>query len=188
MKVDLTLNTKRGYSPGRPYWYRGLWLLVEAVVLLNPVVTPSILKASVLRLFGARIGRNILFKPGLHVKYPWFLEIGDNAWIGERVWIDNFKPVRIGANACLSQGAYLCTGNHDWSDPGMGLVTSPITVEDGAWVGAFSLIGPGVTVGEEAVITLGAVLLRDAAPRGIYSGNPATCTGERKLRERPGPS
>jgi putative colanic acid biosynthesis acetyltransferase WcaF len=187
MKVDLSLNTKRGYTPGRAYWYRALWLIVEALVLLNPLVGPSFIKRWVLRSFGARIGRNVLIKPSLHVKYPWLLEIGENAWIGERVWIDNFRQVRIGANACISQGAYLCTGNHDWSDPGMGLVTRPITVENGAWVGAFCLIGPGVTIGEEAVITLGAVVLRDAEPRRIYSGNPAACTGERVLRDRPGP-
>jgi putative colanic acid biosynthesis acetyltransferase WcaF len=188
MRVNLRLNSKRGYSPGRPYWYRALWVVVEAVILLNPMVGPSIVKSWVLRWFGARVGQRVLIKPSLHVKYPWLLEIGDDAWIGERVWIDNFQLVRIGANACISQGAYLCTGNHDWSDPGMGLVTKPITIEDGAWVGAFSLIGPGVVVGQEAVITLGTVLLQDARPRGIYSGNPAACTGERRLRSQPGPA
>jgi putative colanic acid biosynthesis acetyltransferase WcaF len=96
--------------------------------------------------------------------------------------------VRIGANACISQGAYLCTGNHDWSDPGMGLVVKPITVEDGAWVGAFAKIGPGVTVGEEAIVTLGSVLLKDAEPRGIYTGNPAVRVRERTIRDKPGPA
>ncbi|MHB8458922.1 MAG: WcaF family extracellular polysaccharide biosynthesis acetyltransferase [Candidatus Limnocylindrales bacterium] len=184
--VDLTQTTRRGYHPGRSYAYRALWVLVEAVVLLNPVVTPYALKRWVLRRFGARIGAGVLIKPSVHVKYPWHLEIGDNAWIGERAWIDNFVRVRIGANAVVSQGAYLCTGNHDWSDPGMGLVVKPLTVEDGAWVGAFARIAPGVTVGREAVVALGGVLLSDAVPGGIYSGNPAVRVRDRSIRVRPG--
>ena len=152
-------------------------------MLLNPIVTPYPLKRWVLRRFGARIGAGVLIKPSVHVKYPWHLEIGDNAWIGERAWIDNFVSVRIGANAVVSQGAYLCTGNHDWADPGMGLVVKPVTVEEGAWVGAFTRIAPGVTVGREAVVTLGSVLLGDAEPRGIYSGNPAVRVRERIMRD-----
>lgn len=187
-KVDLSLTSNRGYDPGKPLWYRTLWLLVEAVTLLNPVFVPYGLKARILRAFGARIGRNVVIKPGLHVKYPWFLAVGNNAWLGERAWIDNFVPVTIGANACVSQGAYLCTGNHDWADPGMGLVVKPITVGDGAWVGAFARIGPGVTVGEEAIVTLGSVLLKDAEPGGIYTGNPAQKVRERSVRDTPGPA
>ncbi len=188
MTVDLSQTSRRGYHPGRPYAYRALWLLVETVVLLNPIVTPYSIKRWVLRRFGAHIGRGVLIKPSVHVKYPWHLEIGDNAWIGERAWIDNFVRVRIGPNVVVSQGAYLCTGNHDWSDPGMGLVVKPITLEDGAWIGAFARVAPGVTVGREAVVTLGSVLLEHARPRGVYSGNPAVRVRERTIRDRPGPN
>jgi putative colanic acid biosynthesis acetyltransferase WcaF len=134
-----------------------------------------------LRLFGARIGEGVLIKPGVHVKQPWRLEIRDHSWIGERAWIDNLDDVRIGAHVCVSQGAYLCTGNHDWSDPGMRRVTAPIVVEDGAWVGAFARIAPGVTIGREAVVTIGSVLVSNADPRGIYRGNPAELVKERVL-------
>jgi putative colanic acid biosynthesis acetyltransferase WcaF len=181
------LASNRGYDPGKPFWYRSLWLVIEALTLLNPVFIPYSLKARILRAFGASIGYGVIIKPGIHIKYPWHLTVGDNVWLGERAWIDNFVPVIIGDNACVSQGAYLCTGNHDWSDPGMGLVVKPITVERGAWVGAFARVGPGVTVGEEAVVSLGSVLLKDAEPRGIYQGNPAVRVRERTIRDRPGP-
>ncbi len=187
-RVELTRTSRRGYDPGRPYAYRALWLIVEAVVLLNPLVTPYPIKRWVLRRFGARVGIGVLIKPNVHVKYPWHLQVGDHAWIGERVWIDNFVEVRIGADSVVSQGAYLCTGNHDWSDPGMGLVVKPVMVETGAWIGAFSQIGPGVTVGREAIVTLGSTLLRDAEARGIYTGNPAIRVGERTIRQRAGPA
>lgn len=178
MTVDLSKTSRRGYRPGRSYAYRALWLIVEALVMLNPVVTPYGLKRWVLRRFGARVGQGVLIKPNVHVKYPWHLEVGDNVWIGERAWIYNFVRVQIGANAVVSQGAYLCTGNHDWSDPGMGLMVKPITVEQGAWVGAFARLGPGVTVGVNAIVS---------RPNGIYTGNPATLVGERAIRDRPGP-
>jgi putative colanic acid biosynthesis acetyltransferase WcaF len=184
LTVDLTLTSNRDYRPGRPFPVRALWLVVEALVLLNPVVTSYRLKRAVLRLFGARIGAGVLIKPGVHVKYPWRLTVGDHCWIGERAWIDNMEDVRIGANAVVSQGAYLCTGNHDWADPGMGLAPQPIVVEEGAWIGAFARVAPGRTVGRESVLVLGAVLLGDAAPSGVYAGNPAVRTGERRLVTR----
>jgi putative colanic acid biosynthesis acetyltransferase WcaF len=90
MRVDLTQTSRRGYHPGRSYAYRALWLVAEALILLNPIVTPYSLKRWILRRFGARIGTGVLIKPNVHIKYPWHLEIGDNAWIGERSWIDNF--------------------------------------------------------------------------------------------------
>lgn len=186
--VDLSQTSRRGYHPGRSFACRALWLLIEALVMLNPIVTPYWLKRVALRGFGATIGHRVLIKPNVHVKYPWHLEIGDNTWIGERVWIDNFVQVTIGANAVVSQGAYLCTGNHDWSDPGMGLVVKPVRVRDGAWVGAFSRIAPGVTVDREAIVTLGSVLLEDARERGVYTGNPAVLVRERMIRDLAGPA
>jgi putative colanic acid biosynthesis acetyltransferase WcaF len=186
MKVDLSLTSSRDYHPGRGFPIRALWLVVEALVMLNPLVTPYGPKAALLRLFGAKVGRNVVIKPNVHIKYPWRLSIGDNCWLGERSWIDNFVEVRLGDNVCISQGAYLCTGNHDWSDPGMGLVVKPIVVDDGAWIAAFARVAPGVTVGEEAVVTLGAVLLKDAEPRGVYGGNPAVKVSQRSLRDHSG--
>lgn len=173
----------RGYRPGRPFAVRALWLVVEALVLRNPLLASYGLKRWTLRLFGARIGRNVLVKPSVAVKYPWRLSVGDNSWIGERAWLDTIADVRIGSNVCVSQGAYLCTGNHDWTDPRMGLDAREIVLEDGCWVGAFARVGPGVTVGREAVVALGAVLVDDALPRGVYAGNPAVKVRERRLRE-----
>ena len=183
MAVDLSKPDARGYRPGRPFLVRALWLVVEALVLRNPLLSSYALKRATLRLFGARVGANVLVKPSVAVKYPWHLEVGQNSWIGERVWLDTIVPVRIGSNVCVSQGAYLCTGNHDWTDPRMGLDAREIVLEDGSWVGAFARIGPGVTVGREAVVALGAVLVEDAEPRGVYAGNPAVKVRERRLRE-----
>lgn len=181
-RVDLSQTHPGNYRVARPFVVRAIWLVVEAIVLLNPLVTSYWLKRRILCAFGAKIGRGLVIKPGVHIKYPWHLVIGDNCWIGERAWIDNFVDVRIGSNVCISQGAYLCTGNHDWSDIGMPLVVKPIEVQDGAWVAAFAKIAPGLTIGSQAVVTLGAVLCTDADAGGIYTGNPAQKVGERRIK------
>jgi putative colanic acid biosynthesis acetyltransferase WcaF len=162
-------------------------MITEALFLSNPIVTSYPLKRLVLRAFGASIGRNVIIKPGVKIKYPWRLTIGDSAWIGERAWLDNMEDVEVGPHAVISQGAYVCTGNHDWGDPGMGLVPAPVGIGHGAWVAAFARVGPGVRVASNSVVALGAVLLTDTEPSGVYAGNPATRVATRVIREHAGP-
>jgi putative colanic acid biosynthesis acetyltransferase WcaF len=143
----------------------------------------SSIRSLVLRLFGAKVGIGVVLKPGLRVKYPWFLSIGDHSWIGEDVWIDNLTKVTIGTNACISQGVYLCTGSHDWSDPAFGLLVQAITIEDGAWVGARAVICPGVTIAECAVVAAGSVVTKDVPADEIHAGNPARFLKKREIRD-----
>ena len=130
-------------------------------------------RAGLLRLFGAKVGKGVDIKPGLKVKFPWRLTIDDHSWIGEDVWIDNLEQVTIGANCCVSQGAYLCTGSHDWSKPTFDLIVKPIVVHDSAWIAARGTIAPGVVMGEGAVLSLGSVAVRDLEPWTVYAGTPA---------------
>src|ERR1700743_1469781 len=81
-----------------------LWYFVNGLFFINPLNPSSAIKKALLRMFGAKIGRGVLLKPGINIKYPWKLSIGDFSWIGEKVWIDNLADVRIGRNVCLSQG------------------------------------------------------------------------------------
>jgi putative colanic acid biosynthesis acetyltransferase WcaF len=127
----------------------------------------------ILRVFGAHIGRRVLIKPGARVKFPWRLEIGDDSWIGEDAWIDNLALVQIGTNCCISQGVYICTGSHDWATPTFELVVKPVKIDSCAWLASRSVIGPGVTVGEGAVLSLGSIATSDLAPWVIYQGVPA---------------
>jgi putative colanic acid biosynthesis acetyltransferase WcaF len=183
-RVELARTHPGGYHPGRSYGVRALWLIVELCVLRNPIIVSYPLKRAVLRLFGATIGRGVLFKPGVHVKYPWRLTVGEDCWVGERAWIDNMEDVVLASDVVISQGAYLCTGNHDWADPAMPLSPRPIVVEHSAWIGAFSKVAPGTTMGAGSVISLGAVALTDTEPWGIYAGNPAVRVGTRVLNAK----
>jgi putative colanic acid biosynthesis acetyltransferase WcaF len=138
-------------------------------------------KGLVLRLFGARIGRGVVIKPHVRIKYPWKLSIGDFSWIGEDVWIDNLEEVSIGANCCISQGALLLCGNHNYTKSTFDLMIAPITLEDGAWIGAKSTVCPGVMVQSHAVLTVGSVATKTLESYGIYSGNPAVKVKDRVI-------
>lgn len=179
--VDLRKFSRRGYRPGGSLIQRVAWLAVDALIMRNPLMVSYKLKGAILRMFGATIGKGVVIKPSVHIKYPWRLIIGDYAWIGEKAWIDNMADVEIGAHVVISQGVYLCTGNHDWTDPGMGLTPSPITIESGSWVGAFARVAPGIRVAENSVIGLGAVLVSNTERGRVYRGNPACEVAIREL-------
>jgi len=163
-----------GYEPGAGLVRRVLWYCVNACVFASWLVPVSAPKRVLLRAFGARIGPRVVLKPRVSIKHPWRLSIGAHSWIGEGVLIDNLVTVSIGANACLSQGAFILTGNHDYTSPSFTLRTGPVHVGDGAWIGARAVICPGVSVGCNTVITVGSILTRDAVADSVYTGHPAT--------------
>ena len=171
------------YHPGRGPLVRALWMLANAVFLLTWFPWPSALKRGVLRLFGAGVGEGVVVKPRVNVKYPWRLTVGDHAWIGEGVWIDSLAPVRIGANACLSQGVMIETGNHDWSRPTFDLVVKEVVVEEGAWAAVRALLLPGARLASHAVLGAGSVLSGETEAYGVYVGVPAVKVRERVIRE-----
>jgi putative colanic acid biosynthesis acetyltransferase WcaF len=178
--VRLDLYGVRDFQRGRPAWVEALWLVAQSVLVAS-ALPGSRWRTLVLRCFGARIGRGVVLRPRLRVKFPWRLEIGNGSWIGEGVWIDNLAPVRIAGQCCISQGVYFCTGNHDWSSTGFDLVTSGIEVQDQAWLAARSTVGPGVRVGQGAVLGLGSTATRDLAAWQIHSGCPALPVKTRRL-------
>jgi putative colanic acid biosynthesis acetyltransferase WcaF len=151
---------------------------------MNPLNPFSGLKVFLLRLFGAKVGKGVVIKPNVNIKYPWLLEIGDYTWIGERAWIDNLAQVKIGKNCCISQGAMLLCGNHNYKKPTFDLIVKPITLEDGAWVGALSVVCPGVTIKSHAILTVQSVAAETLEPFALYKGNPAVRIRERVISDK----
>jgi putative colanic acid biosynthesis acetyltransferase WcaF len=179
--VDLSQFKVRDYNPGAHLFVRTAWFLFGLPLLRSSVLPSSLLRRCLLRLFGATIGVGVVIKPGVRVKYPWKLTIGQHCWIGEDAWIDNIAPVTVGDNVCISQGAYLCTGNHNWKDRAFGLIALPISIDDGAWVAARSAVAPGVVIGQSAIVGFGAVVFSDVPPYEIHTGNPATFVRYREI-------
>jgi putative colanic acid biosynthesis acetyltransferase WcaF len=179
LKVDLSRYDNTWYRPQAGGLKRMLWFIINACFLINPLNPFSGSKVWLLKLFGAKMGRNVTVKPGVNIKYPWLLEVGDNVWIGERVWIDNLVPVKIKDNCCLSQGAFLLTGNHNYKIQTFDLMVGEIVLEEGVWIGAKSVIGPRVTCKSHAVLAVNSVASTDLEPYTIYRGNPAVAVKER---------
>lgn len=151
----------------------GLWYIVNSLFFQSYLVPLSGVKTFLLRCFGARIGKGVVIKPGVTIKYPWKLTIGDFSWIGEKVWIDNLAMVTIGAHCCLSQGAFLLTGNHDYRSVGFDLSVSPIILEDGVWIGAMAVVCPGIICHTHSVLAVQSTATTHLEPFTIYQGNPA---------------
>lgn len=178
-EIDLSAFSAEGFDKGASRAKRVAWYAVNALVVRASWCTSMRLKVWLLRLFGATIGRGLVIKNEVRIKSPWYLTVGDNCWLGERVWIDNLERVVIGSNVCLSQDAMIITGSHDYHSPTMAYRNAPVQVEDGCWVGARAVVCPGVTVGRNAVLTVGSVLTADAEPNNIYKGNPAVAVRKR---------
>jgi len=169
-RLDLFDNSS--YSPG-PWVKRFLWHVTNLIIFTSGVHLSYGIKRSVLRVFGAKIGKGVIIKPRVNIKYPWLLRVGDHSWIGEGAWIDNIGEVNIGPNCCLSQGAMLLCGNHNFTSSTFDLQIGEITLEEGVWIGAKSIVCPGVTCHSHSVLSVSSVTSADLKKFTIYRGNPA---------------
>ena len=148
--------------------------------------TPPLLHAwrrLLLQMFGATVGRGARVHGSARIWLPGNLELGENCLIGPGVNLYNQGRITIGARTVISQGAHICASSHDIADPHFQLVLRPIRIGAGAWVAAEAFVGPGVAVGDGAVVSARAALFEDAQDNGVYSGNPARLIKQRQLRE-----
>ena len=165
-------DATRGLNRGRSLLYEGMWYGVKCLFFLSPLPWPGSLRRTLLRCFGATIGEGVVVKPRVNIHFPWKLEVGDHVWIGEEVNLLNFEPIVIHQHACVSQRSFLCTGNHNYRDPSFSYCNAPIAIRAGAWVGAQAFVGPGSTIGSEAVVCAGSVVTGDIPPAMVCAGNP----------------
>ena len=177
-KTDLSKYDNTWYKPGKKVVCI-LWYIVNVVFFSSHIFPLSGLKVWLLKLFGAKVGSSVVIKPGVNIKYPWKLVIGDYSWIGEDVWIDNLEQVIIGSNVCISQGAMLLCGNHNYKKTTFDLMVNEIILEEGVWICAKSVVCSGVRCKNHAILGVGSIANIDLEPYSIYKGNPA-----KKIRNR----
>jgi len=137
-------------------------------------------RAWLLKAFGAKLGANCHFLPTSVIWAPWNLECEDLVVVGGGAEIYNQGPIRLGSHTTVSQGAYLCASTHDFNDPAFPLIAYSINVGAYAWICARAVVGPGVDVGEGAVLGLASVATRNLEPWCVYAGAPAVKVKERK--------
>lgn len=178
MKVRLDTFDNSWYKPGSKFKIL-LWMLFSRFFINTSIPWPFSLKRSVLIFFGASLGKGLVIKPKVQIKYPWLLTVGDYCWIGEKVWIDNLAKVQLGSHVCLSQGVMLLTGNHDYKKETFDLIVGEITLKDGVWLAAQSVICPGTTAEENSLLTVGSIASKTLEKNTVYQGNPAQETRKR---------
>lgn len=171
-KVDLSTFNNSWYNPGGGI-KRFVWYFVNELIIKNTLLPFSSLKIFFLKIFGAKLGNDIVIKPGVNIKYPWNLTVGNNVWIGEDVWIDNLDECKIGNNVCISQGAMLLSGNHNFKKSTFDLMVGKIELEEGVWLGAKSLVTGGVKCSSHSILAVSSTTSKDLKSYTIYRGNPA---------------
>ncbi|TAL63114.1 MAG: colanic acid biosynthesis acetyltransferase WcaF [Bacteroidetes bacterium] len=179
-KTELSSFDNDWYRPGAPLIVRALWYLINRIYFISYFPFSSV-KVFWLRLFGAKIGKDVVLKPHINIKYPWRLSVGNYSWIGEGAWIDNLDDVVIGDNCCISQGALLLCGNHNYKKTTFDLMMGRIVLEDGVWIGAKSIVCGGVVCKSHSVLTAGSLAADSLDPYSIYQGNPAVKIKEREI-------
>lgn len=182
--MTLKISQSRSARPYTRSEYMGriLWALVLPLFRFSPRVCFG-WRAWLLRCFGAKIARGVHIYPSVRITIPWNLELGTQAAIGEGALIYNLGMVRIGARATISHLAHVCAGTHDYEDPGLPLLRLPVVIGDDAWICAQSFVGPGVTIGDGAVVGACAVAMKDVPAWVVVAGNPARVVKQRRLRE-----
>jgi putative colanic acid biosynthesis acetyltransferase WcaF len=158
---------------GKSGFFVQLWWLVELILFR---ISPQFMygwRRFLLRLFGAKIGKKVLFRPTVRTTYPWKLSVGNYSWIGDDVVLYTLGEINIGSNVVVSQKSYLCTGSHDYQKPTFDIYAKPINIEDQVWVATDVFIAPGVTIGKGAVVGLRSTVLNDLPAGMICFGNPA---------------
>ncbi|MEL7472954.1 MAG: hypothetical protein AAGK04_06505 [Planctomycetota bacterium] len=182
-RLDLTAD-----FPYPKSWYikRLVWTVVDRVLFRYSPSQLTSWRRFWLRRFGAKVHPTANIRPGVKIKHPWIFEIGEHACLGDDAEVYNLGPIRIADHTVISQGCYLCAGTHDYHDERLPLVRPEINIGRGVWICAHAFIGPGVRVGDNALVGARAVVTRDVPPATIVAGNPAKVIRDRPIPRRAG--
>jgi putative colanic acid biosynthesis acetyltransferase WcaF len=169
---------------GRPGWFVQVWWLVQSTLFR---LSPQFLygwRRFLLRLFGARVGCNVLVRPTATVTYPWKVSIGDYSWIGDDVILYSLGEIEIGTHAVVSQRSYICTGTHDFKSTPFDIQASKIVIEDEAWIATDVFVAPGVRIGHGTVVGARSSVFADLPAMVVCVGTPAKPIRPRILQEQ----
>lgn len=162
---------------------RAVWGVAWAL-LFRPSPRPAHRwRAAILRLFGARVERGAHVYPRVRIWAPWNLDLREECGIGDDAILYSMDTITIGRRAVVSQGVHLCCGTHDFDDPNFPLRAYPVEIGEQAWVCAEAFIGPGVKVGQGAVVGARSVATKDVDSWTVCAGNPCRMIRYRSAQE-----
>lgn len=180
--LDVSANRAASKWSKKALIGRVLWGLAHPLFAWSPRLFWG-WRRMLLRLFGAKIGKQVHIYPTARITIPWNLTVGDQSAIGDRAIIYALGPITLGKQVTISQHAHLCAGSHEFRQSDVALTKPPITIEEGAWIATEAFVGPGLTVGAYAVAGARAVVTRDVEPHQIVGGNPAREIGRRDFKQ-----
>lgn len=170
---DLSLFTVPHNFRGKSSFIVQLWWMVQATIFR---ISPQFFyewRNVILRIFGAKIGQGVKIRPTTRITYPWFLEIGDNVWVGDDCVFYNLAKISLGNNVALAHNVYLCTGLHDYQKITFDISAKEIIVEDEVWLPNDVFVGPGVRIGKGSVVGARSSVFTGLPEGMICYGNPA---------------
>nr|WP_321290256.1 hypothetical protein [uncultured Sunxiuqinia sp.] len=182
MSLKIDQNRKDRKYPLNEQLLRVLWIFGKIIFRLTPRPLFG-LRCSILRLYGAKIGKHVNIYSSTQIYFPWKLTIGDWSAIGEQAFIYNLGSITIGEKSTISHKTHLCAGTHDYTNASLPLLKPTITVEDQVWIASEAFVGPGVSIGQGAVIGARAAVFKDVEPWSVVGGNPARLIKKRTIKE-----
>jgi putative colanic acid biosynthesis acetyltransferase WcaF len=182
LKLNILENRKLSPYTKTEYLGRILWSFFFLFFRFSPRILFE-WRNFLLRIFGAKIGKNVHIYPSAYIYLPWNLKIGDNSSIGEWALIYNLGKGAIGSRATISHRAHLCAGTHHYSKSNLPLLRLPIKIGDQVWICSDSFIGPDVNIGSGAIVGAAAVVMKSVRPLHIVAGNRAKFVKIRKIKQ-----
>jgi putative colanic acid biosynthesis acetyltransferase WcaF len=156
-----------------------LWWLVQSTLF---ACSPQFMygwRRFLLRLFGAKIGKNVIIRPTARIQFPWKVQIGDYSWIGDEVILYSLGSIEIGNDVVISQRCYICTGTHDAFKTTFDISSHKITIQDQCWLATDVFVAPGITIGRGSVVGARSSVFKDLPAGKICMGQPATVIKDR---------
>ena len=151
---------------------RVIWAIVSSIFFrLSPKPMHS-WRAFILRMFGARVGRGAHVYPLVDIWAPWNLVLGEECVVANGVTLYAQDKITVGRRAVVSQGSYICTGTHDYTQPGFPLLTRPIVIGDHAWIATQSFVHPGIIISEGCVVGARSVVTKNMPAWMVCTGHP----------------
>lgn len=165
-------NLPRNFRGRSAFIVQLWWFIQKTLFSWSPQICYR-WRVFLLRIFGAKIGFNVIIRPSVRITYPWKLSIGDNSWVGDNAELYTLGEIEIGNNVVISQRSYICTASHDYKKSSFDIYSQKITIKDQAWLATDVFVGPGVSIGEAAIIGARSSVFKDIPAEMICNGTPA---------------
>ena len=164
---------------GRNAFAVQLWWIVQGTFFRCSPQFMYGFRRFILKLFGAKIGKDVIIRPTVRITYPWKVSIGDFSWIGDDVVLYSLGEIEIGNNVVISQKTYLCTGSHDYSKITFPIFAEKIIIKDECWLATDVFVAPGITIEKGTVIGSRSSVYKNIPANKVCVGNPAKIIRER---------